>query len=248
MSNNENFMSTLRELMDDNNVSVRKLAKLSGIAPATIQRLRTGESLPHEETIRRLSMALGVDESILFFASGKDATDLDHIAEMDYQKYLEDKRRKASPPPLTPKETLSTEEPFKPGENTVPVLEPNQVVKYLSEGLTEHEIIDVANLPPVTLNMQTCPNPDFAIVAETAAMAPTVLDGDILYFSKNGPRLKSGQIVIAELENNSVAIGRFKRDLFDMFLSFDNNSDFSIPDKKITSVLGICVGLYRHFF
>ncbi len=244
MSNNENFMGTLRDLMDDNHVSIRKLAKLSGIAPATIQRLRTGESLPQAETIRKLSEALGVDEQILFFASGRDAVDLDIKYEAEYNKHIEDVRRNA---PVT-EGTIDTEKQFIPNADSVPVLKLSQIVKYLNKGLTENEIDDIVNMPPITLNIPSGPSPDFAVVAETAAMAPAVSDGDILYFSRNGPRLKSGQIVVAELENNSVTIGRFKRDLFDMFLSFDNNSDFSIPDIKIKNVLGICVGLYRPFF
>ena len=92
------------------------------------------------------------------------------------------------------------------------------------------------------------PTPDFAIVAETAAMAPAVQDGDALYFCKEWPRIKSGQIVLAETENNSAIIGRFKRDISEMFLSFDNNSEFNIPSVKIKKVLAVCVGLYRPFF
>ena len=65
MSTNTTFLSTLHELMVENGLSVRKLSKLSGVATATIQRLKSGESTPHPATIAKLAAALAVDPKVL---------------------------------------------------------------------------------------------------------------------------------------------------------------------------------------
>lgn len=227
MSTNTTFLSTLHELMVENGLSVRKLSKLSGVATATIQRLKSGESTPHPATIAKLAAALAVDPKVLWVASATDAKDDDYRSEMAYEKHLS---WGACRGPM----------------REIPILALSQTADYFcAPGFSSCEFIA---LPPEMLYTTNVPTPDFAIVAETAAMAPAVQDGDALYFCKEWPRIKSGQIVLAETENNSAIIGRFKRDISEMFLSFDNNSEFNIPNVKIKKVLAVCVGLYRPFF
>lgn len=237
MSTNTTFLSTLHELMVENGLSVRKLSKLSGVATATIQRLKSGESTPHPATIAKLAAALAVDPKVLWVASATDARDDDYRAEMAYEKHLQELRGQGNIFHGAHAETLMRE---------IPILALSQTADYFcTPGFSNCEFIA---LPPEMLYTTNVPTPDFAIVAETAAMAPAVQDGDALYFCKEWPRIKSGQIVLAETENNSAIIGRFKRDISEMFLSFDNNSEFNIPSVKIKKVLAVCVGLYRPFF
>ena len=92
MSTNTTFLSTLHELMVENGLSVRKLSKLSGVATATIQRLKSGESTPHPATIAKLAAALAVDPKVLWVASATDARDDDYRAEMAYEKHLQELR------------------------------------------------------------------------------------------------------------------------------------------------------------
>ena len=237
MSTNTAFLSTLQELMIENGLSVRKLSKLSGVATATIQRLKSGDSTPHPTTVTKLSAALGVDPKVLWAASAKDAQDDDYKAEAAYERRLQERQRQ---------ENSSLDWGAPTAANEIPLLALNQIRGYLATG--RYGDCELIALPPEMLYTTNVPAANFAVVAETAALAPAVQDRDALYFCKEWPRIKTGQIVLAETENNSVIIGRFKRGLSEMFLSFDNNAEFDLPDIKIQKVLAVCVGLYRPFF
>lgn len=217
--------------MGENHLSVRKLADLSGLAPATIQRLTSGKTAPRKDTIDALAEAFGVSPGVLWAPSIEDVRDPDHLAEMLYEK---EKQKTDQGARITV--TSSPRE--------IPVFELSFAEKFLHG---EHTLFDseYIALPPDTIWSANSPTPDFAIIAETAAMAPQVVDGDILYFKNNWRHIKTGQIILAETENDGIRIGRLKRDISDIYLCFDNDKEFNLTDLKVKNILACCVGLYR---
>ena len=81
MRNCTHFNAKLRELMEENHLSVRKLADLSGLSPSTIQRLRSQPDVPHMDTIEALADAFCIDPKVLILADAEDARELDWAAE-----------------------------------------------------------------------------------------------------------------------------------------------------------------------
>ncbi|HWR31042.1 MAG TPA: helix-turn-helix domain-containing protein [Negativicutes bacterium] len=61
----------LKELMDQKGIGVNELANLSGISGAHISRIASGKrSAPSPQTLKKLSIALGVDYSELMNMAG----------------------------------------------------------------------------------------------------------------------------------------------------------------------------------
>lgn len=81
MRNCTHFNAKLRELMEENHLSVRKLADLSGLSPSTIQRLRSQPDVPHMDTIEALADAFCIDPKVLILADAEDARELDWAVE-----------------------------------------------------------------------------------------------------------------------------------------------------------------------
>jgi transcriptional regulator with XRE-family HTH domain len=61
-------MLTLRQLRERKFISQEDLARRSGVATTTINRLENGHHKPHFITIRKLAEALGVEPSVIDFS------------------------------------------------------------------------------------------------------------------------------------------------------------------------------------
>ena len=64
-------MLTLRQLRENKFISQEDLARKSGVAAATINRLENGHHKPRFATIRKLAKALGVEPVVIDFSQNK---------------------------------------------------------------------------------------------------------------------------------------------------------------------------------
>ena len=64
-------MPTLRQLRESKFISQEDLAKRSGVATATINRLENGYHKPRFVTIRKLAKALGIEPNVIDFSLNK---------------------------------------------------------------------------------------------------------------------------------------------------------------------------------
>ena len=228
MSTNKSFSDVLRELMKSNGLSVRKLASLASMSPTTIQRLLHGKGTPQLATVKTLANIFEIDEIQLLRPASTGTSDIRSEDDAEGLPSLFG----APPIPRIP--------------NEIPIFSFSLTEEYFSN--PEFKCDETISAPP---DLQFVPSPVaplFAVYNETSAMAPALMDGDVLYFKKNGTQVKSGQVVIGASDVGPLTIGRLKRGPSEMFLSFDNNTEFDLPDIKIQKVLAVCVGLYRPFF
>lgn len=228
MSTNKSFSEVLRDLMKSNGLSVRKLASLASMSPTTIQRLLHGKGTPQLATVKTLANIFEIDEIQLLRPTSTGAANNPAEENVEGLPPLFG----APPVPRIPKE--------------IPVFSLSLAEEYFLN--TEFKCEEKIAPPPELQFVSNPAAPLFAVYNETSAMAPALLDGDVLYFRKSGTQVKSGQVVIGAPDIGPLTIGRLKRGPSEMFLSFDNNAEFDLPDIKIQKVLAVCVGLYRPFF
>lgn len=56
-------MKSLKELRNDRYLSVRDLAEMAGVTPATVSYIENGKTVPRQKSMRKLAAALGVEPS-----------------------------------------------------------------------------------------------------------------------------------------------------------------------------------------
>lgn len=66
-------MKTLKEWRNERFLSVRELAALAEVTPATISYIENGKTIPRQKSMRKIAGALGVEPSdVAEFVAGRD--------------------------------------------------------------------------------------------------------------------------------------------------------------------------------
>ena len=61
------MLNNIKRLREEKNISIRELARLSGVDKSTIIRLERGETIPSQITILKISRALNEECNVVFF-------------------------------------------------------------------------------------------------------------------------------------------------------------------------------------
>ena len=151
---NKTFSQTLTRLMLEKQISVRRLSESAGLSPATIQRLKSGSTLPRSVTLDALAKGLNVPREQLAQAVFSDS---------DFSLFTTSKKpQKGGTPTST--------------NNRVPLLDFEELFDFLLQGTVPE---DCKTLEwPVGDSDVTC-----VTTCWTDAMRPQICSGDMLALS-----------------------------------------------------------------
>ena len=151
---NKTFSQTLTRLMLEKQISVRRLSEAAGLSPATIQRLKTGSTLPRSVTLDALAKGLDVPREQLAQAVFSDST---------FSLF-------------TPSQSPEKAEQQNNSKGTVPLLDFEELFEFLLHGTVPEDGRGVEW--PFPGSDVSCVTPCW-----TDAMRPQVCSGDLLALS-----------------------------------------------------------------
>lgn len=220
--------TTLRALMKERGLSVRKLAQAARVSPATVQNILNGTNTGRLSTVVALSDAIGVPQEVLVreWEVEKDAPARALLTSSDTGVSITntgDGAVVASPGALHLGMVVDTVEKLN--------------LRKRLENARKEGAPNTWGMPPTASD---------AVIADSDAMAPTLRDGDELLI---GPaeEARSGDIVIGAREDGSSALVRLVRDGDTLWGTVENPDWPGERQFRLASVAHKVLGFKRMF-
>lgn len=223
--------TTLRALMKERGLSVRKLAQAARVSPATVQNILNGTNVGRLSTVIALSDAIGVPQDLLVreWESEKDAPARALLSPSNTEVNItntDDGAVVASPGALQLGAVATA----------AAMAERFDLSKRLESARKEGSL-NTWSLPQMAAD---------AVIADSDAMAPTLRDGDELLI---GPAedARSGDIVVGVREDGSNALVRLVRDGDTLWGTVENPDWPGERQFRLASVTHKVLGFKRMF-
>lgn len=236
----------ISSVMKDNNISIYKLSKLSGLSQTGIKYFLSGEKSPTIDTLEKICNALKIDIESLFNQSNEISMNDKHILKLYDRANTQAKEtavfalEKGQPKNIEKgKKTLEIAEELisvSVGQHgiTIPVVgraAAGLPIEMIHESYTSLEVSDERIMPG-----------DFAVIADGDSMVNVgIMPGDRVIIHQQ-PKVENGEIALVAIECGSTIKRFFKTDVGYKLVSendkyepqeFQKNSDVRVLGKVI---------------